>query len=66
MSAHDAMLLSELARAADETDLNEITWQTLICAYLCHEGWRVVAEEVFRKHGYTPEEIQVLNGTETP
>ena len=56
----DTILLSELAQAVHESEISEIVWQTLICAYLDHPGWRAVAEAVFEKHGYTPEEIRRL------
>lgn len=49
--------------ALPDVDVEEIVWQALICAYLDHEDWRSLAEAVFKKHGYTTEEIRRLNGT---
>lgn len=61
MSAEDdhiELLKGELAQAVHESEINEMVWQALICAYLDHPDWRSLAEAVFEKHGYTPEEIQ--------
>ena len=57
----DSMLLTELAQAVEESEINEVVFQALICAYLGHPGWQRVAEAVFEKHGYTPDEIRLHN-----
>lgn len=52
-----SITLHGLAQAVHESEVSEIVWQTLIGAYVDTDNWRTVAEAVFRKHGYEPEEI---------